>query len=246
MTRILLLGDAHLREGDPEAETFLQFLQAVPAGTSALYLLGDLFDLWIGAPAFLSGVHRRVVDALGALAGRGIVVSYVEGNRDYHLRDAFLGRPFRELEEEGMEVRFGTRNIFLTHGDLVNLRDRPYRIWRRLAKGPVLMGLFRLLPASQATRVAQWLERRIARTNLRHRVRFPEEECRRFALAQRQSGFDTLVLGHFHHEMELSFVGAPGRVEVFVLPAWREGRKYLALGSDGTAAFESFRPSGEA
>jgi UDP-2,3-diacylglucosamine hydrolase len=244
MNRILLLGDAHLRDGDPEVDAFLQFLGSVPPTTSALYLLGDLFDLWIGAPAFLTSSHRRVVEALAALRNRGLRVSYVEGNRDYHLRPVFLGNPFEDLEEDGLEVRFGSRRLFLAHGDRVNREDRPYRLWRSLAKGPLLMGLFRLLPQRKAAGAALWMERRIARTNLRNRIRFPEGGCRDYALERRGEGFDTIVLGHFHQEIERVYEGAAGRVEVFVLPAWREERRYLAIGSDGKAVFESFRLPG--
>jgi UDP-2,3-diacylglucosamine hydrolase len=240
MSRILLLGDAHLRNGDQEVEAFLRFLDSLPSDTSALYLLGDLFDLWIGAPPFLAPIHRRVAESLDKLRRKGIRLAYVEGNRDYHLRKLFLGHPFDELEEEGMDVGFGPRRIFLAHGDLVNRADRPYRLWRRLAKGPSLLGLFRMLPSGGAIRAAEWLEGRIARTNARHRIEFPEEECRRYSLDLRERGYDTLVLGHFHQELVREYESEPGRVEVFVLPAWRDGRRYLGIASDGTAAFESF------
>ena len=102
------------------------------------------------------------------------------------------------------------------------------------------MGTLRRLPPRQAARIAQSLEARIARTNVRHRARFPEGECRDYALERRGRGFDTLVLGHFHVEMERTYVGRAGSVEVFVLPAWREGRRYLAIDSEGKAAFEAW------
>jgi UDP-2,3-diacylglucosamine hydrolase len=246
MNHIVLLGDAHLRDGDPEVDRFLEFLESLPSAVSALYLLGDLFDLWIGAPALITPGHRRVVEALDRLRGKGLRVSYVEGNRDYHLRPVFHGIPFDDLEEKELAVSFGPRKIHLAHGDLVNRGDRPYRLWRSVAKGPVLMAFFRLLPRGPAGAAAQWLERRIARTNVRHRVRFPEEACRSYALERLREGFDTVVLGHFHQEMEQRFEGKEGGVEVFVLPAWREGRRYLRIGSDGTADFNSFLPGDEA
>lgn len=238
MSSILLLGDAHLRDGDPEVDAFLHFLDTLPGDVTALYLLGDLFDLWIGAPAFLTGSHQRVVEGLRRLRSRDVRIAYVEGNRDYHLRTTYLGDPFDELAEEGMKVNFGGRHIHLAHGDLVNRRDRPYRFWRRLAKGPLLIGAFRLLPTGLAGGLAGRLERRLARTNLRHRIRFPEEECRAFAERRRRDGADTLVLGHFHAETRRVFEERSRRMEVFVLPAWREERRFLRIRSDGSAGFE--------
>lgn len=245
MSSILLLGDAHLHEGDPEVGSFLRFLKSLPSRTSALYLLGDLFDLWIGAPAFLSSCHARVVEALRELRASGIPLTYVEGNRDYHLGRIFSPDPFAEVAGEGTDVAYGARRIHLAHGDLVNREDRPYRTWRRIAKGPLLLAALCMLPSGTARSLASTLERRIAKTNQRHRARFPEEECRRFALEQLGRGNDTLVLGHFHQETRREYRGPEGTIEVYVLPAWREGRRSLRIHEDGRAAFEEFSGGGE-
>jgi UDP-2,3-diacylglucosamine hydrolase len=245
MSSILLLGDAHLHEGDPELGFFLRFLKSLPSRTSALYLLGDLFDLWIGAEEFLSASHSRVVEALRELRACGVPLTYVEGNRDYHLGRVFRPDPFQEVAGEGTDVAFGSRRIHLAHGDLVNRADRPYRLWRRIAKGPLLLAALRLLPSGTARALARALERGIARTNQRHRARFPEEECRRFALEQLQRGNDTLVLGHFHEEARREYRGPQGTIEVYVLPAWRDGRRSLRIFEDGRAAFEGFGGGGD-
>ena len=244
MKSILLMGDAHLRDQDPELDAFLLFLRQVPILSGALYILGDLFDLWIGSPTFQSDCHRRVVDGLIALKAAGIEVVYVEGNRDYRLKSLYGAGPFSAVVEEGWDVAFGGRRIHLAHGDLVNREDRPYRLWRRLAKGPWLLGVLEWLPRQAAAAVALHLERKIARTNRRHRVQFPQEQCRRFALERRGRGSDTLVLGHFHREMRLAFEQGADTIEVFVLPSWRENRRYLRILEDGSAAFESFGSPG--
>jgi UDP-2,3-diacylglucosamine hydrolase len=241
MSWILLLGDAHLRDGDPEVEAFVEFLETLPADVTGLYLLGDLFDLWIGNPSLTGPSHRRVVAALREVRKRGVRIAYVEGNRDYHLRSSYRGDPFDQLVEEALEISFGRRRLLLAHGDCVNRKDVPYRLWRWASKGPILPALLNLLPARRAAQLAVRLERSMARTNARHRASFPEAECRDYALKGRSAGFDTLVLGHFHQELERSYVGREGRVEVFVLPAWRDARRYLKIGAEGTARFESFR-----
>jgi UDP-2,3-diacylglucosamine hydrolase len=246
MNSIVLLGDAHLREEDPEVEVFVDFLQHLPAGASSLYLLGDLFDLWIGSGAFISGCHRKVVAGIVTLRARGTEVFYVEGNRDYHLKSFYGTSVFTDIAEVGFDLAFGTRQIHLAHGDLVNQADRPYRRWRRIAKGPLLLGVLERLPAGLARAMAQRLEQKIARTNRRHRVLFPEEQCRCFAMEQGARGADTLVLGHFHQEARLLWQAGAKEIEVFVLPSWREGRRYLRIFEDGRASFEEFQSVGEA
>jgi len=244
MKSIILLGDAHLRERDPEVAVFLDFLRQLPSETEALYLLGDLFDLWIGSPAFLTDSHLSIARELERLREGGQEVIYVEGNRDYHLKGLYDGGAFGEVAEEGFDFVFGPRRIHLAHGDLVNRKDRPYRAWRRFAKGPVPLGVLKSLPAGLARRVADRMERRIAQTNRRHRIRFPEQECRRFALDQLRAGVDTLVLGHFHQQARFLWEEEGRRIEVFVLPSWREGRRFLRLDAEGKADFDSFRAGG--
>ena len=238
MKSILFLGDAHLRDDDPELESFLQFLREAPSRALALYLMGDLFDLWVGSPAFLTECHHRVLEALRRLRAAGVDLVYVEGNRDYRLGRLFGSDPFRTVVPEGMEITFAGRRIHLAHGDLVNRADRQYRFWRRVAKGPLLLGALEALPSGAATKLARRLERDMAKTNLRHRERFPEDECRRYALQLRRQGADMLVLGHFHEEKRLAFSGPEGSIEVFVLPAWREEHRLLRLREDGEIAFE--------
>src|SRR2546426_10628814 len=94
MSCILLLGDAHLRDGDPEVDVFLNFLDSLPTGAVALYLLGDLFDLWVGSSAFTTESHRRVLDAPPPLRAGGLRVGYGGRGPGHHLRPADPGGPF--------------------------------------------------------------------------------------------------------------------------------------------------------
>jgi UDP-2,3-diacylglucosamine hydrolase len=243
MNPAIVLADAHLRDGDPEVEVFQGFLRTLPSRAETLILLGDLFDLWIGEPSFTSECHRRVVDTLRELKAAGTRITYIEGNRDYHLRRLTGGDPFDEVAESGTRLKVGGRTIHLSHGDLVNRRDRPYRRWRRVAKGPVLLAALRLLPDAVARKLAARMEKVIAKTNRQHRISFPEEECREFARQCRREGSDTLILGHFHQEIRRVYDEPEGRIEVFVLPAWRDAHRYLRIEADGSLEFASFLPN---
>src|SRR2546426_12567181 len=127
MSCILLLGDAHLRDGDPEVDVFLNFLDSLPTGAVALYLLGDLFDLWVGSSAFTTESHRRVLDALRRLRAGGLRPADVEGDRDYHLRRAYLGDPFDDFTESRLGNAFGPRRPHLSPRGHVNPPRRPPR-----------------------------------------------------------------------------------------------------------------------
>jgi UDP-2,3-diacylglucosamine hydrolase len=236
---VALLGDAHLREDDAEVEAFVRFLDALPRAVGTLGILGDLFSVWLGRADLQRPHHLRVVEALRRLRRRGCRLLYVEGNHDFFLAPGFAPDPFERLAPESIDLLLAGRRAHLAHGDLVNRRDRQYRAWRAVSKHPAFYGAFNLLPARLRHRLAERVERAMARTNLEFRGGFPVEECEAYARRRIRAGADLLVFGHFHEERRFE-VREGGRTgTVFVLPAWREGHRYLRIDPGAEPAFVS-------
>ncbi len=236
---LVFVGDVHLHRHDEDLDAFVAFVSALAPRASTVVLMGDLFDLWIGRRETEGSHHRAVADALAGLRRRGTSVLYVEGNRDYRVAAAHLGTSLDACTDEGIALEHGRRRIFAIHGDLANVQDRQYRAWRRFSRSAPVWALFRLVPPSRRLRVAEGLEARMRRTNLRYKGAFPEARVRDYAASFLARGFDTVVLGHFHVERDLSAVppSPPGRI--LVLPAWKDGRRFLRVGRDGGARFEA-------
>lgn len=226
---IALLGDAHLREGDPEVESFVGFLDTLPGQASILAILGDLFAAWIGRADLVRPHHGRVVEALTRLAGRGVRVLYVEGNHDFFLRRLYGSGPFEALAEETLEIAWCGRRLHLAHGDLMNRHDRQYRAWRRLSKSRPFFAAFNVLPRPTRLRLVDGLERKMATTNMEFRGGFPVSECLAYARPRIRAGTDALVFGHFHDERRIDVQEGDRRGSVFVLPAWRDRHRYLRI-----------------
>ena len=236
---LALLGDAHLREGDPEVGAFVAFLDALPGRAAVLAILGDLFAAWIGRADLLRPHHEQVVEGLRRLAGRGVKVLYVEGNHDFFLRRLYGRGPFEVIAEEALELEWHGRRLHLAHGDLMNRHDRQYRAWRRVSKSRPFFGAFNLLPRATRLRIVEGLERRMATTNMEFRGGFPVNECLAYARPRIRTGTDAIVFGHFHDERRIDVAEGDRRGTVFVLPAWRDGHRYLRLASGVEAAFVS-------
>lgn len=236
---IALLGDAHLREGDPELVAFIRFLDTLPDEVTTLAILGDLFAVWIGSDDLQQQHHRRVLEALGRLRRRGCRLVYIEGNHDFFLRRLPGGGPFDLLEERSLDLDLAARRTHLAHGDLVNTGDRRYRAWRRVSKSRMFYGTFGLLPAGARQRIAAGLERRLARTNMAFRRGFPYRECETYARERIGAGIDRIVFGHFHEELQIQYRVGGREGSVFVLPAWRDGRRYLRIVPGAEPAFVS-------
>ena len=241
MKPLLFIADAHLTRDDPEVETICSFLRQVGSDASAIGILGDLFNIWLGEPKFALPHHARVLQVLEDLRREGVRLIYVEGNRDFHLRRAHLGRPFHDLAEDAIDVAHAGWRIRAVHGDSVNVDDRPYRAWKAFSKSGAIYGAFSLLPGAWGTSLGESLERRLSGTNIRHKAVFPREHC--LALARRafEAGCHALVMGHFHEERRILCGTGDGRpLGVYVLPAWRDSHRYLVFEEDVPPEFRSF------
>ncbi|HKY33233.1 MAG TPA: metallophosphoesterase [Candidatus Polarisedimenticolia bacterium] len=233
---LFYVADAHLTRDDPEVDAFVAFLEREAPSAGTLCIVGDLFNVWFGEPKFTMPHQARVLDSLRRLAAGGVRLTFVEGNRDFSIRRHHLGAPFDEVAEGCLVDLHAGRRILATHGDEVNRRDRQYLLWKRVSKSGLVYGSFRLLPGRWGVQAGERLERRLSGTNLRHKARFPEQECRRFASELLGPVCDAIVLGHFHEERQMALPGGT----VHVLPAWRGTHRYLSFDGPGPPRFVTF------
>jgi UDP-2,3-diacylglucosamine hydrolase len=236
VSRLVIVGDVHLDRDDLMVERFVAFLDRLPSFAARIVLMGDLFNLWIGKRDLEQPHHREVAAALERLRGRGVVVRYVEGNRDYRIAGCYGGRAFDDVSDRGLVERCGGRSIFAVHGDLANPADLRYRSWRALSRSRLFWALFNAIPRARRARFAASLEARMRTTNLGYKRTFPEAAVRAYAGEYLAAGHDAVVLGHFHEERTLVPPGErPGRI--YVLPLWSESPRHLEFGPDGEARF---------
>lgn len=233
---LMYVADSHLTRDDPEVEAFIRFLETDAARAATLYILGDLFNVWFGEPKFRMPHQTKVLAALERLGGSGVVLKFVEGNRDFSIRRNHLGAPFAEVAEGHLMETYSGRRILATHGDEVNRDDRQYRLWKRASKSAAVYGLFRGLPGSWGVTLGESLEKRLSGTNLRHKAYFPMEQCRAYAADLFRDTCDTIVMGHFHEEREIRMDGGT----VYVLPTWRGGHGYLIFEGGAVGRFARF------
>jgi len=236
-SELAFVGDVHLDREDPLLDDFLRFLDRLGRRCSRIVLMGDLFNVWIGQPELEQPHHRAVVERLRALRASGVVVRYLEGNRDFRIGPLHVGGALDDATLDGFEERFGGRRLFAVHGDLANAADRQYRTWRKLSRSLPFWALFNLLPARSRSRLADRVERRLRRTNLDFKHTFPDSAIRDYAGAILDRGFDGVVLGHFHVERHLVLEPPGPRGEVWVLPLWKDAQRYLRVTETGEIGF---------
>jgi UDP-2,3-diacylglucosamine pyrophosphatase LpxH len=114
------------------------------------------------------------------------------------------------------EIRAGAKRILVVHGDLINDRDYAYHFWRKFSKNPLMRFAVKLIPKGIARGIVDGMERKLARTNFKHRYRLPTEAMEAYGRSRAADGFDMVIFGHFHKKLELP----AGSALVAVLPAW--------------------------
>ncbi len=234
----IVVADAHLNADDEHTRAFLGLAEQALSEKSALFLIGDIFDLWFGAVGLTFRFQRPVIERLRALRREGLMAFYIEGNRDFFLKRPYEGDLFETVAEDSLRVRIGDRSVFLSHGDTVNRADRAYRFWKAISKNRMAFGLASLLPSSIVLPLADRVEKRLKPTNPRFKGRFPETEIAAFADHTFDQGADIVLLGHFHTEFIRRTESAGRPRTLAVLPCWKENHRCLVIEENGKVSFD--------
>jgi UDP-2,3-diacylglucosamine hydrolase len=138
--RLAFVSDLHLGPDAPRtAAHFLQWLHNGARQADALFILGDLFEAWIGDDLLEAGpadIHHEVCDALSRFCATGRFLGVMHGNRDFLLGTGFARRTGAQLLEDPCELAFAGQRIVLTHGDALCVADIAYQQWRERCRQP--------------------------------------------------------------------------------------------------------------
>jgi UDP-2,3-diacylglucosamine pyrophosphatase LpxH len=225
-----VFADCHVGRRPRDEAPFLAALeQAADRGARTISLLGDIFHFFLAHPKFETPAIARFLQSVRSLNERGIPVVYIEGNRDFFLRGSYVEPYFREVVDEEIFDANG-RRFLLTHGDMINDDDVPYRFWRALSKNRVSRAALDFVPRAAGNRLVWRVEARLYRSNFKHKTRLPVELIREFARRRFAQGIDVVLLGHFHK----SWAEEIGDRSVEILPAFVEERRWMEIADDGS------------
>jgi len=152
----LFISDLHLSPERPAiVGLFLKFLRERASRAEALYILGDLFEYWIGDDAGLKSEARPLVDALRALTGAGIPVKVLHGNRDFLLGEQFEKESGCQLVPDPSVISLYGNPTLIMHGDLLCTDDTDYLKFRTMVRDPQWIKMFLAMPVPDRIAMAQ-------------------------------------------------------------------------------------------
>ena len=237
--RRLFLSDVHLTPRDPDRTgRWVRFLEREAPRTDELYILGDLFDYWIGPKHLDLPDYREALKALGEAVRGGTRVVFLCGNRDFYMRGFAEATGIEVVPERTrLLLTVDGRRVCLAHGDFLEGRRDLGFLVQRLIRSRAVEWVWTRLPAAVArlgARFYRWVsERKKGKALRRHRKHVAE-----YGLAPRQvaevfrEGAEVLVCGHVHRAQEI-VKPVPGHEGVlYTLGDWSEGESYLEV-ADG-------------
>lgn len=232
MPRTLFISDLHLDdERQPITDLFLRFLQGEARAADALYILGDLFESWIGDDddALLA---QQVQDALAALTRGGVKVYFMAGNRDFLVDGQFAERTGVSVLTDPTTIELGGVPTLLMHGDTLCTDDVAYQAFRAQVRNPAWQQAFLAQPLAQRRAFAAQAraQSRLHTGSTMAQIMDVTDAAVRDALAA--SGALRLIHGHTHrpgrHRVDLG----DRLAERIVLGDWYEQGSVLCV--DGT------------
>jgi UDP-2,3-diacylglucosamine hydrolase len=229
----LFASDLHLDSEAPWAiDAFLKFLGGPARSAEALYLLGDLFEVWVGDDDD-NADYARAAQGLADLTASGVAVYAIHGNRDFLLGEGFERRTGVKLLPDPVLIELHGVATLLSHGDVFCTEDTSYQQLRSIVRQPSWQRRFLTLPLatrrSLASAARAGSKAHTGRTIPTIMDVNPDAVTRAF----RATGARRLIHGHTHRPAIHPSVVDGISAERVVLAPWYEAASCLAVDAAG-------------
>jgi UDP-2,3-diacylglucosamine hydrolase len=218
----LFISDLHLDAGEPETiRRFVSFVDKEARAASALYILGDLFEAWVGDDEDDSRL-APVQTALAGLTRAGVACSLMHGNRDFLIGPKFCAATGCRLLGDYERVDLYGSTVLLTHGDLLCTDDKRYMSLRGTLRNPAWQRDFLAKPLAERRKIAAELRQLSAAEVAAKSYDIMDVNQTTVEAVMREHGVSLLLHGHTHRPAIHQFT-VDGRPAVrIVLGAWYE------------------------
>jgi UDP-2,3-diacylglucosamine hydrolase len=225
----LFISDLHLSSERPAiGGLFHQFLTEQAPQAEALYILGDLFEVWLGDDLIPPEI-QTIIDAIRALSDSGVPVYVMHGNRDF-----LLGRHFAELsgatllDDPTVLDLYGIPTL-LMHGDLLCTDDHLYHEMRKMLRNPEWIKTFLGKSSEERITFARSLRERSKKETSEKNEAIMDVNIDAVKEQVERYGVHRLIHGHTHRPA----IHKETDLERCVLGDWYEQGSVLRCDSNG-------------
>jgi UDP-2,3-diacylglucosamine hydrolase len=218
----LFISDLHLDEARPHiTEEFARLLAGEARSADALYILGDLFESWIGDDDD-SPLAAQVATHVRALADAGVPVHFMHGNRDFLLGEDYARRAGMALLPDPTVVELRGQRILLMHGDTLCTDDVEYQKFRSVVRDPHWQRAFLAKPLAERRAFAAMARGESSRQTATKQAEIMDVNEQAVLAAVRAHSVRTLIHGHTHRPATHRITVNGQIAERIVLGDWYE------------------------
>jgi UDP-2,3-diacylglucosamine hydrolase len=229
----LFISDLHLDDARPHiVEDFERFCAGEARAAHALYILGDLFEAYIGDDDD-AALNARIADALHGVADAGVPVHFIVGNRDFLLGEAYASRCGMDVLDDGVVIDlYGTPTLIL-HGDVLCTDDAGYLAFRKQVRDPAWRAAFLARPLAERRAFAAQARDASRAHTAQTDMAIMDVNPHAVENALRQAGVARMIHGHTHRPAihDLTLDGKPA--QRIVLGDWYEQGSVLRVTPNG-------------
>lgn len=220
---VYFISDIHLKEQNPQVtRQFFYFLREYARNATALYILGDLFEQWIGDDDH-TVFNDDIMAALAAITAQSIPVFFIHGNRDFLIGKKFARATGVQLLAEQSVVEHYGKKLLLMHGDTLCTRDVAYQKARKNSRNVLFKTLCTCLPLAWRKQLAAHLRKESNRHQRDVGPEILDADEAEIEKVMTQYHADYLIHGHTHRpSIQLYYHGTePAQVrQRIVLSDW--------------------------
>ena len=200
------ISDIHLKTiEERNGKILLRFLHSLLEKDPSkihLFLLGDIFDLWVGGHSYFKKRYGPLISILEKLREHGLRMTYIEGNHDVHIEGFFQKVLGAEVFVEAQYFDIDGLKVRCEHGDLINLDDQTYLKYRALIRGRIVRSMALHLPGLFWAYVGNLMSQKSRKRSSVYRAQNEEQLIKMIrAHAVRsyaEKPFDMIISGHMH------------------------------------------------
>ncbi|MGA9422464.1 MAG: UDP-2,3-diacylglucosamine diphosphatase, partial [Rhodanobacteraceae bacterium] len=223
----------HLDDSRPQiTQLFVDFVRGEASAAQALYILGDLFEAWIGDDAS-DDTSVQVSEALCDLHVAGVPCFFMHGNRDFLLGDTYARRAGMVLLPDPSVVEISGERVLLMHGDTLCTDDVAYQAFRAKSHAAAWQRDFLALPIPERNAFAREARAESARYTSEATESIMDVNADAVASALRIHDVRRMIHGHTHRPAVHRFDLDGAAAERIVLGDWYEQGSVLRFDANG-------------
>ncbi len=229
----LFIADLHLQTEEPAITAgFLRFLRGEAKSADALYILGDLFEAWIGDDD-PNPLHREMAAAIHALVDSGVPCYFIHGNRDFLIGKRYARESGMTLLPEEQVLNLYGRNILIMHGDTLCTDDTGYLAFRAKVHTPWIQKVFLALPLFIRNRIAARMRAGSKAANSSKSMTIMDVNPQAVVSVMEKHGVQWLIHGHTHRPDVHSLIASGEAAHRVVLGAWHTEGSMVKVTPEG-------------